>query len=237
MRRLLALAALLFPLTAHAAFDQVINNLDAGNATINGTLTTKGVTDTGAVTVLGVLNADAGYCENLTVNGTLTAASQLSTFVNGTLNLDAGIYGTMSGTLFSGDAGYFGNVWSNSHFYLNQSQSSPVGLALCLDNGCNVTISEDIVDTMFLQGGVQIGQEGIGGSTIVTNFVAGQCNLSNGQCSTALVGAQGNSLCVASVQGNAAFDSGACAVRPDAGSATINCQAAGNALVAVMCWN
>lgn len=222
---------------------------DAGNLaglTVNGNTTLTGATTmTGSPNVLGTLVADAGNVSSLTVQGTATTTNEtvLSTDVVNVLSADAGTFGGPITSL----------VWDGG----SALSLKAIGSFICF----NPPTCTQIIGDRTSDGSLQVGPAGaavlIGAAstpvyvngalaaqvslatangTTITNLGVGSCTLGSGQCNAVVAGANGSSLCTASVQGTSQTLVG-CDVRADAGSATAFCQSTASGTAAIICFN
>lgn len=181
--------------------------LDAGSAFVQGATVVGGKT-----TSLGGVVADGG----------------LSVGSSGSQQMCFGVYGPSASYAGLGSGACSSNtmvspVLTTDGTNLNLSPVSAGGSVTLLNNG---------------SGKLNVNSSGVefGAGNAVSNLSVGSCSLSSGQCNAVVPGAQGSSLCVASVQGTSQTLVG-CDVRADAGSATAFCVSTASGTVALVCFN
>jgi hypothetical protein len=181
---------------------------------------------------LGTLVADAGAFANITSEWDAGVLGRLyvSQGIADDNNITAG--GLVSGQQVAAGSYFQGPiVYGNGGLTLDSHTTS----SLFLDyNGLERAAAS--VSGFDVDGGATARVVTIGSGSAVTNIGVGSCSLSSGQCNAVVAGAQGSSLCVASVQGTSQTLVG-CDARSDAGSATAFCQTTASGTAAIICFN
>lgn len=216
-----------FPPTSY----QVAGFVDAGNANINGLLTS------GTLSVTGFLDAGNANINGSLTSGTISVLNTLS--VDGGINMGSGGFiGSISGL------GGYTCLWgvpyasaTTSNYQVCAASGSTIitggsgSLLLGADGTYNLA---SLSNTVFAVGvAITTPEVVIGSGTAITNHCVNVCSLSSQTCNLPCSGATGNSVCHAwSVSSPLACD-----VRADAGSATVTCAATVTGDAGVECFN
>lgn len=189
------------------------------------------------IRAIAAMLASLGVGAAVTISQAPSAAGGSSGICNdagvcqGTLVFDAGQVARIS---FPTGANWDGTTVASNNVHASNTLSA--GTNMCIQSTGNACVAEDGSGDLLLQpngsGGTKLGSN----STVLTNIGVGSCTLSSGQCNAVVGGAQGSSLCVASVQGTSQTLVG-CDARADAGSATAFCQATASGTAAIVCFN